>query len=58
MIRCLTGEVLGVTEASVLLDVHGLGFDVLCSRGALAFCRPEACACHIVMIYFIDIDNV
>ncbi|MDO4785877.1 MAG: Holliday junction branch migration protein RuvA [Fretibacterium sp.] len=40
MIRCLSGEVLGVTEASVLLDVHGLGFDVLCSRGALALCRP------------------
>ena len=40
MIRSLTGEVLNVTESAVLLDVHGLGFDVLCSRGALALCRP------------------
>ncbi len=40
MIRCLTGEVLNVAENAVLLDVHGLGFDVLCSRGALALCRP------------------
>lgn len=40
MIRCLTGEVLSVTENAVLLDVHGLGLDVLCSRGALSLCRP------------------
>ena len=40
MIRCLTGEVLSVTENAVLLDVQGLGFDLLCSRGALALCRP------------------
>ena len=39
MIRCLTGEVLNVVENAVLLDVHGMGFDVLCSRGALALCR-------------------
>ena len=40
MIRCLSGETLSVTENVALLDVHGLGFDVLCSRGALALCRP------------------
>ena len=39
MIRCLTGEVLNVNENAVLLDVHGMGFDVLCFRGALALCR-------------------
>ena len=39
MIRCLTGEVLNVMENAVLLDVHGMGFDVLCTRGALALCR-------------------
>ena len=39
MIRCLRGEVLNVVENAVLLDVHGMGFDVLCSRGALALCR-------------------
>ena len=40
MIRSLCGEVLSVTEASVILDVNGLGFDILCSRGALALCNP------------------
>lgn len=40
MIRCLSGEVLNVTDNAVLLDVHGLGFDLLCSRAALALCRP------------------
>ncbi len=38
MIRSLFGEVLSITEAAVLLDVNGLGFDILCSRGALASC--------------------
>lgn len=40
MIRSLCGEVLSTTETSIILDVNGLGFDVLCSRGALALCRP------------------
>ncbi|MDR1622066.1 MAG: Holliday junction branch migration protein RuvA [Synergistaceae bacterium] len=38
MIRSLSGEVLSVTETSAVLDVGGLGFDVLCSRGALSLC--------------------
>jgi Holliday junction DNA helicase RuvA len=36
----LRGEVLAVTETSVILDVNGLGFDILCSRGALSLCVP------------------
>jgi Holliday junction DNA helicase RuvA len=40
MIRSLCGEVLSVTENSAILDVGGLGFDVLCSRGALSLCSP------------------
>ena len=40
MIRSLRGEVLSVTETSVVLDVNGLGFDILCSRGALSLCVP------------------
>jgi Holliday junction DNA helicase RuvA len=36
----LRGEVLSVTETSVVLDVNGLGFDILCSRGALSLCVP------------------
>jgi Holliday junction DNA helicase RuvA len=42
MIRSLSGEVLSATETSAILDVGGLGFDVLCSRGALALCSPGA----------------
>ena len=42
MIRSLCGEVLSITETSVILDVNGLGFDILCSRGALSLCTPEA----------------
>ncbi|NLL36195.1 MAG: Holliday junction branch migration protein RuvA [Fretibacterium sp.] len=41
MIRSLRGDVLAVSESAVLLDVNGLGFDVLCSRAALALCEIE-----------------
>ena len=44
MIRSLFGEVLSVTETSVILDVSGLGFDIACSRGALALCSPGSAA--------------
>ena len=40
MIRSLCGEVLSATETSVILDVNGLGFEISCSRGALALCGP------------------
>lgn len=40
MIRSLYGEVLSITETAVILDVSGLGFDILCSRGALSLCAP------------------
>ena len=40
MIRSLSGEVLSATDKSVILDVNGLGFEILCSRGALALCSP------------------
>jgi len=40
MIRSLCGEVLSVTHTSVILDVNGLGFDILCSREAVALCVP------------------
>ena len=39
MIRSLAGTVLNVTENSVLLDVNGLGFDLLCTRAAVGLCR-------------------
>lgn len=40
MLRCLTGTVLFVEPETVVLDVAGLGFEVLCSRRALELCRP------------------
>jgi len=40
MIRSLCGEVLSATDTSVVLDVNGLGFEISCSRGALALCNP------------------
>jgi Holliday junction DNA helicase RuvA len=42
MIRSLCGQVLSTTENSVVLDVNGLGFEVLCSRGARGLCSPGA----------------
>jgi len=39
MIRSLSGEVLSATDKSIILDVNGLGFEILCSRGALVLCR-------------------
>ena len=38
MIRSLYGSVLSIKESGVVLDVNGLGFDILCSRGALSLC--------------------
>ena len=40
MIRSLYGEVLSVSETSVILDVSGLGFEISCSKGASALCGP------------------
>ena len=40
MIRSLCGEVLSTTDTSVILDVRGLGFEILCSRGARSLCNP------------------
>ena len=39
MIRSLYGTVLNVAENSVLLEVNGLGFDLLCTRAAAGLCR-------------------
>ena len=41
MIRSLYGEVLSATDTSVILDVNGLGFEISCSKGALALCNPS-----------------
>ncbi|GHS89138.1 Holliday junction ATP-dependent DNA helicase RuvA [Synergistales bacterium] len=44
MIRSLLGVVLSMTETSVVLDVNGMGFELLCSRAALSLCVPKESA--------------
>ena len=39
MIRCLTGTVLSISSNGIVLDVHGIGFEIYCSRGVLALCN-------------------
>ena len=39
MIRSLCGTVLNVAENSVLLEVSGVGFDLLCTRAAAGLCK-------------------
>ena len=39
MIRCLTGTVLSISSNGIVLDVHGIGFEICCSRGVLSLCN-------------------
>ncbi|MCL1940421.1 MAG: Holliday junction branch migration protein RuvA, partial [Synergistaceae bacterium] len=39
MIRCLTGTVLSISPNGIVLDVHGIGFEIYCSRGVLSLCN-------------------
>ncbi|MBQ4470229.1 MAG: Holliday junction branch migration protein RuvA [Synergistaceae bacterium] len=39
MIRFLHGKVIDVLENVLILDVNGLGFEILCSRSVLTQCR-------------------
>ena len=39
MLRILTGEVLDISENYIVLDVNGLGFEILCSQSALNLCE-------------------
>ena len=39
MIRLLRGKVIDILENILILDVNGLGFEVLCSRSVLTQCR-------------------
>ena len=39
MIRCLTGTVLSISPNGIVLDVHGIGFEIYCSRGVLTLCN-------------------
>ena len=39
MIRSLTGKILDILENLVILDVNGIGFEILCSRSVLNSCE-------------------
>ena len=39
MIRSLSGKILDILENLVILEVHGIGFEVLCSRSILNHCE-------------------
>lgn len=39
MLRFLSGKVLGLSDTSVLLDVHGLGFEIFVTGRAARLCR-------------------
>ncbi len=39
MIRSLSGKILDILENLVILDVHGIGFEILCSRSILSSCE-------------------
>ena len=39
MIRSLNGKVLDILENLIILDVNGIGFEILCSRSVLNFCE-------------------
>ena len=41
MLRSLEGKVLHIGEENVILDVNGLGFDILCSGSALRLCEDN-----------------
>ena len=38
MIRSLSGKILDILENLVILDVNGIGFEILCSRSILSSC--------------------
>ncbi len=40
MIRFLHGKVIDILENVLILDVNGLGFEILCSRSVLTQCSP------------------
>ena len=39
MIRSLNGKVLDILENIIILDVNGIGFEILCSRSVLSSCE-------------------
>jgi Holliday junction DNA helicase RuvA len=54
MIRCLTGTVLSISSNGIILDVHGIGFEIYCSRGVLTLCNTGE---SITVITYLQISE-
>lgn len=58
MIRVLSGKVLEVRENFIILDVNGIGFEIICSRSALNSCRVDEFATIITSLQFSEAGAV
>lgn len=58
MIRSLSGKVLDVQGSTVILDVNGIGFEVMCSRGVLESCEKGEDARIITSLQFSEAGAV
>ena len=54
MLRVLTGEVLDISENYIVLDVNGLGFEILCSQSALNLCELNK---HVRLVVYLQISE-
>lgn len=52
MIRSLTGKVLDLFENLIILDVNGIGFEIICSRSVLNTCKINQPAKIITSLQF------
>lgn len=52
MIRTLTGQVVGIFASTIILDVNGIGFEVICSRSVLSSCTINSTARIITCLQF------
>ena len=52
MIRTLTGEVTGIFGSTIILDVNGIGFELICSRSVVSSCSLNHTAKIITSLQF------
>ena len=52
MIRSLSGKVLDIFNNIVILDVNGIGFEILCSRSVLNFCKVNEAVKIVTCLQF------
>lgn len=54
MIRTLSGQVSGMFGNTIILDVGGIGFEVICSRSVLSSCSPDDTLTIITSLQFTE----